>query len=88
MNFVTRHLLLSTLSQHKNLTIDDIAKPEKLGLRPDPGQLKYLLHQLTIRGHIHILKDVKPITYTLTKEGIEENDRLMNNHRLNSFRLA
>jgi hypothetical protein len=80
MNFVTRHLLLTTLSRHEALTIDDIAKPEYLGLLPDINQLKYLLHQLIIRGHILILSGTQPTTYTITKEGIEENNRLLNHH--------
>jgi len=78
MNFVTRHLLLTTLSKHEALTIDDIAKPENLGLLPDPSQLKYLLHQLIIRGHIAKMNGTSPATYTITKEGIEENNRLLN----------
>ena len=80
MNFVTRHLLLTTLSRYGTLTIDDIAKPENLGLLPDLSQLKYLLHQLVIRGHILVLNGAKPITYSITKEGMEENNRLQNHH--------
>jgi hypothetical protein len=80
MNFVTRHLLLTTLSKHEALTIDDIAKPEYLGLLPDLNQLKYLLHQLSIRGHIAKMNGTTPTTYMITKEGIEENNRLMNHH--------
>ena len=80
MMLVTRQLLLGTLTRHRTLTIDDLAKPEYIGLLPDQGQLAYLLRQLVIAGQIIILKGVKPFTYSITKYGIEENDRLLNGH--------
>ncbi|MFL5742145.1 MAG: hypothetical protein ACJ75B_18120 [Flavisolibacter sp.] len=78
MNFITRQLLLATLTKHETLTIDDLAKPENIGLLPNQGQLNYLLKQLVIGGHIMILRGASPLTYTITQGGIEENKRLQN----------
>jgi hypothetical protein len=80
MTLLTRKLLLDAFSKHGTLTRDDLAKPEKIGLLPHPGHLNYLLKQLVIRGHILLLNGAKPLTYTITKDGFEENNRLQKNH--------
>jgi hypothetical protein len=80
MKLVTRLSLLGALSKHGTLTIEDLANPEYVGLQPNPGQLTYLLRQLVIGGHIILLSGVKSATYTITKNGIEENNRLLNGH--------
>jgi hypothetical protein len=74
---ITRKVVLDALTRHETLTIDDIAKEENLGMVPDKGQLGYLLHQLTISGHILVLDGVTPVTYTITTSGIKERDRLL-----------
>lgn len=77
MLLVTRKIVLDTLTTHKTLTIDTIAKVENLGMVPDKNQLKYLLHQLIIRGHALVLDGATPITYTITTSGIKERNRLL-----------
>lgn len=75
MKFLTRNILLATLTEFKTLKAEELAKKEKLGFIPDANQLKFLLHQLTISGYICVLKHSTPITYSITKEGIAENAR-------------
>lgn len=75
MKYISRKILLATLTKHETLTIDDIAKEENLGLVPDKNQLKFLLRQLTISGHILVLDGITPVTYTITTAGIDENIR-------------
>lgn len=77
MLLVTRKIVLDTLTRHETLTIDDISKNENLGMVPDKGQLRYLLHQLIINGHILVLDGATPVTYTITTSGIKERDRLL-----------
>jgi hypothetical protein len=77
MNYITRKVVLATLTKHETLTIDDLSKEENLGLVPDQNQLNFLLRQLAIGGYILSLKGVTPLTYTITNAGIEENDRLV-----------
>ncbi|HUC80366.1 MAG TPA: hypothetical protein VMR70_05585 [Flavisolibacter sp.] len=77
MTQITRKLVLATLTKHETLTIDDLSAKENLGFVPDPHQLNFLLRQLVMRGYIQPLKDVKPATYTITRNGIDENNRLL-----------
>ena len=75
MKFLTRSILLATLTEFKTLKAEELLKKEKLGFIPDANQLKFLLHQLTINGYICVLKHHAPITYSITKEGIAESAR-------------
>lgn len=76
MKFLTRSILLATLTEFKTLKAEELSKKEKLGFIPDANQLKFLLHQLTINGYVRVLTHSTPITYSITKEGIAESARL------------
>jgi DNA-binding PadR family transcriptional regulator len=72
-------MLLETMLKHETLTAVDIAKEENLGIVPNPGQLKYLLAQLTKSGLLTVLHGANPLTYTITDKGIEEAKKLKEN---------
>ena len=78
MTTLSKNLVLNTLIQHETLTIDSISKQETLGLTPNVYHLNSLLHQLKETGHIDILNNVMPVTYTITSKGIDEGIRLVN----------
>ena len=69
-------VVLNTLIKHETLTIDDIAKEENLGMKPNGEQLQTLLDELTESDHIHVLGSAAIRTYTITDKGIKEGARL------------
>ena len=71
-----RGLVLDLMISHETLTAADLAKQEMLGMTPDIAHLKYLLDELRDSGHLQQLPGVNPLTYTITKKGIEEGVRL------------
>ena len=73
---LNRTIVLYTLIRHETLTIDDIAKEENLGTKPNEEHLRLLLNELTASEHIHILSGAEPCTYTITDKGIQEGERL------------
>jgi hypothetical protein len=73
---VDRKIVLDTLIKHETLTIDDLNKPENLGVCPDPVHLQLLLEELAGSGYLENLPCVLPVTYTITKKGIDEGVRL------------
>lgn len=73
---LNRSIVLNAFIKHETLSIDDIAKPENLGIVPDKQQLQLLLDQLTESKHLTMLASVTPRTYTITDTGIAEADRL------------
>jgi hypothetical protein len=77
-NKIDRKIVLETLIRHETLTLPDLAKKENIGVVPDIAHLKYLLDELHDSGHLHNLPGVNPLTYTITKKGIEEGVRLRN----------
>ena len=77
MLFINRKAVLDTLVKHETMTMDDISKEENMGFVPNLQQLKFILLQLTIHGHILVLSGALPLTYTITSKGIEESNRLM-----------
>lgn len=78
MSILNKGLILSSLTKHETLTIDDICKEENLGMVPNGHHLKSLLNELKESGHLEVLNDVDPITYTITSKGIDETVRLEN----------
>lgn len=78
MSTLNKALVLNTLIQHETLTIDTISKQETLGIIPNVYHLNSLLQELKETGHIVILNDVIPVTYTITSKGINEGMRLVN----------
>jgi hypothetical protein len=72
MIILNRRLVLDTLIKHETLTIDDVGKEENLGLVPNKKHLQFLLDVLTESGHLNILANVTPCTYSITQKGIEE----------------
>jgi hypothetical protein len=73
---IDRGLVLDSMISHETLTVTDLAKQEALGTTPDITHLKYLLEELHDSGHLQQLPGVTPLTYTITKKGIEEGVRL------------
>ena len=76
MSTLNKDVILRSLIKHETLSIDDISKEANLGMAPNVHHLKSLLIDLKSNGHIDILNDVKPVTYTITQKGIEEGVRL------------
>ena len=76
MSNLNRKILINTLIKHETLTIDDLGKEENLGMVPDKGQFKFLVHELIKSGHFSILNGVVPCTYTITEKGIKEGTKL------------
>ena len=76
MVFLTRKMLLKCLSQHAFLSSAEIAEKKILGFVPDKNQLKFLLHQLQVRGHILLPDDVMQDGYAITFAGLAELNRL------------
>lgn len=75
-NKIDRGVVLDTLIKHETLTIDDLAKKENIGIVPDATHLRLLLEELRDSGHLQDLPGVVPLTYTITKKGIDEGVRL------------
>lgn len=75
-NKIDRKRVLNVLIQHETLTGDDLANKEYLGIEPDAVHLRFLLQELQDEGYIQDLAGVKPVTYTITKTGIDEGLRL------------
>lgn len=73
---VNRKIVLETLIKHETLKEDDIAKEENLGVIPNKEQLRFLLSELDLSGHIQVLSGADPVTYTITQKGIDEGARL------------
>jgi hypothetical protein len=73
---IDREIVLDTLIKHETLTIDDLGKAENIGVAPDPVHLRLLLEELSGSGHLENLPGVLPLTYTITKKGIDEGVRL------------
>jgi hypothetical protein len=73
---IDRKLVLDVMIRHETLTVPDLAKKETLGITPDLTHLEYLLEELHDSGHLQELPGVTPLTYTITKRGIEEGLRL------------
>jgi hypothetical protein len=73
---IDRGLVLDSMISHETLTVADLAKQEALGTTPDIIHLEYLLEELHDSGHLQQLPGVTPLTYTITKKGIEEGVRL------------
>ena len=73
---LNRTIVLNTLIKHETLTIDDIAKEENLGMKPNEEHLQLLLDELTESNYIHILGSAATRTYTITDKGIREGERL------------
>ncbi len=73
---LNRATVLDALIRHETLSINDIRKPENLGLVPEEKHLQFLLDELTESKHITLLASVTPHTYTITDKGIEEGNRL------------
>jgi hypothetical protein len=73
---IDRKTVLDTLIKHETLTIDDLTKKENIGVVPDPEHLRFLLEELRDSGHLENLPGVEPLTYTITKKGIDEGVRL------------
>lgn len=76
MLFITRKIILETLSHHQSLTLNDIRSEENLGFIPDPFQLTFLLRQLIIKEQVRVVSGVSPVTYAITGKGMEERTRL------------
>jgi hypothetical protein len=83
-NKIDRTIVLETLIKHETLTIEDLMKKENSGVMPDQVHLKFLLEELSDSGHIVHLKGVTPLTYSITRKGIEEGVRLGKLNRLPS----
>jgi hypothetical protein len=75
-NKIDRKIVLETLIKHETLTIDDLEKKENIGIVPDAAHLRLLLEELRDSGHLENLPGVIPLTYTITKKGIDEGVRL------------
>jgi hypothetical protein len=75
-NTINRKIVLDTLIQHETLTIDDLGKKEIIGVVADKNHLQLLLTELSNGGYLEDLPGVQPLTYTITKKGIEEGVRL------------
>jgi hypothetical protein len=75
MEFVTRRSILAALVKFVRLWFDELTKKEIIGFAPDAQQLKFLLHQLVIRGYILIHK-TELFTYTITAVGKTEDSRI------------
>jgi hypothetical protein len=73
-----RQVVLDTLIKHETLTIDDLAKKETIGVIADVAHLRFLVEELKDSGHLQNLPGVVPLTYTITKKGIDEGVRLRN----------
>ena len=72
MSILNKNIILTTLIQHETLTIEDLLKKENLGFTPNISHLQALLIDLKKIGHIDILNNVEPVTYTITQKGIDE----------------
>lgn len=76
-NKIDSKLVLNTLIQHETLTIDDLTKKENIGvLISDTTHLRLQLEELKDNGYLEDLAGVTPLTYTITKKGIDEGVRL------------
>ena len=76
MTSLNREIVLNTLIIHETLTIDDLAREENLGTTFEGNHLQFLVDELMESGHIHMLNEVTPCTYTITDKGISEGERL------------
>jgi len=73
---LNRKIVLDTLIRHETLTLDDIAKEENLGIKPNEDHLQYLLEELEQESYIQQLEGTVLRTYTITDKGIKEGKRL------------
>lgn len=81
MSTLNRTMVLHSLIKHETLTIIDFCKNENLGILMegilmDKTHLNFLLTELIESGDIEKLNGVMPCTYTITKKGIKEGERL------------
>ena len=78
MSLLNRAAVLKTMIKHETLLIQDIGKEENMGFVANKEHLQFLLDELTESGYLVILSGVTPPTYTITRKGIKEVERLKN----------
>ena len=66
MKILTRLIILNHLVEYGTLSLQELADPEKLGMKPDIGQLSFLLAELKKAGDVVVLNPMTPDTYSIS----------------------
>jgi hypothetical protein len=64
---LTRQMILNALIQHGTLSLQELADPDKLGMKPDIGQLSFLLSELKKAGDVAIFNPMTPYIYSIAQ---------------------